>query len=92
MRVDRLLTTGGLTGRDLVHEAAPAARILSYLNAARRRGDAPAEIRAAVDEVAALVGDRLGTDPAAWGRVTARLTERDPDRDPVCPVSCLMEP
>lgn len=91
-QMDRLLTAGRLTGRDLVHEAAPAALILSYLNAARRRGDASAQARHAVDEVAAPVRDRLGADPVAWARVSARLTEQDPGWDPVSPVSCLLEP
>ncbi|MFD4140145.1 hypothetical protein ACFWSO_14390, partial [Streptomyces sp. NPDC058572] len=47
-QLDHLLAAGHLSGRYLVHEAAPAALVLSYLNAARRRTDAPRQIRAAV--------------------------------------------
>ncbi|MFJ8696284.1 hypothetical protein ACIRED_25715, partial [Streptomyces roseolilacinus] len=88
--LDDLLETGRLTGRDLVHEAAPAAVVLAYLNRARRRRDAPGEVRAAVAETARLVRDRLGGDPGAWHRVTGRLTERDGGWDPVVPVPSLL--
>lgn len=85
-----LLSTGQLTGADLVHEVAPAAVVLSFLDRARRRSDAPAEVRSAVSETAALVRDRLGEDTAAWHRVFARLAGQAPGHDPVVPVSALL--
>ncbi|WP_166028313.1 hypothetical protein [Streptomyces chilikensis] len=88
--LDHLLESGQLTGRDLVHEAAPAAVVLAYLNRARLRRDAPVEVRAAVTETERLVRDRLGGDPAAWRRVAARLTEREPDRRQLAPVPSLL--
>ncbi|OEJ97559.1 hypothetical protein [Streptomyces thermolilacinus] len=88
--LDRLLETGQLTGRDLVHEAAPAAVVLAYLNRARRRRDAPAEVRAAVAETERLVRERLGDDPGAWRRVAARLTEREPAWEAHTPVPALL--
>ncbi|MEU2158175.1 hypothetical protein ABZ532_24745 [Streptomyces sp. NPDC019396] len=91
-QLDVLLEAGHLSGHYLVHEAAPATLVLWYLNAALRRADAPARIPAAVEAAAALVRDRLGTDREAWRRVTARLTERDPDWDPLAPVASLLTP
>ncbi|MER6612010.1 hypothetical protein [Streptomyces xantholiticus] len=88
--IDHLLTTGQLTGRDLIHEAAPAAVVLSCLGAAQRRSDAPAEVRTALRAAADLVRDRLGDDADAWHRVFARLTEQVPDQDPVVPVAALL--
>ncbi|GGW39399.1 hypothetical protein [Streptomyces xantholiticus] len=88
--IDHLLTTGQLTGRDLIHEAAPAAVVLSCLNGAQRRSDAPAEVHTALAAVADLVRDRLGDDADAWHRVFARLTEQVPDKDPVVPVAALL--
>jgi hypothetical protein len=88
--LDHLLASGQLTGRDLVDEAAPAAVVLAYLNRARLRRDAPEEVRAALTETERLVRERLGGDPAAWHRVTARLTEREPDRQQLVPVRSLL--
>ncbi|WOI60738.1 hypothetical protein [Streptomyces fradiae] len=88
--LDRLLETGRLTGRDLVHEAAPAAVVLAYLNRARLRRDAPAEVGAALAETERLVRGRLAGDAAAWQRVVARLTERDPRWRPSTPVPDLL--
>ncbi|WP_436988080.1 hypothetical protein [Streptomyces sp. enrichment culture] len=88
--LDHLLETGQLTGRDLVHEAAPAAVVLAYLNRARLRRDAPREVRAAVAETERLVRERLADDPDAWRRVAARLTEREPAWDALSPVPSLL--
>ncbi|WP_437109982.1 hypothetical protein [Streptomyces sp. enrichment culture] len=88
--LDHLLESAQLTGRDLVHEAAPAAVVLAYLNRARLRRDAPAEVRVAVAETERLVGERLGGDAPAWRRVAARLTEREPDWEPLAPVPSLL--
>ncbi|MGW8883823.1 hypothetical protein [Streptomyces sp. NPDC055749] len=91
--LDHLLRTGRLTARDLIHEAAPAAVVLGYLNRARRRSDAPEEVRTALGEVAELVRERLGDDTGAWYRVFARLTEREqPDRVPAAVSSLLAAP
>ncbi|MFV8132682.1 hypothetical protein [Streptomyces syringium] len=90
VQLDHLLGAGLVTGPELVGEVAPAALVLGYLNAARRRTDAPAAVRAALEEVAALVRDRLGTDAAAWRRVFDRLTERDPGWEPIGPVASLL--
>ncbi|WP_405662546.1 hypothetical protein OG379_13925 [Streptomyces sp. NBC_01166] len=73
-QLDGLLTTGLLTGADLLSLATPAVRMLAYLNAAGRRTDAPPEAAAARAELAVLVRTRLGTDGAAWARVARRLT------------------
>ncbi|WP_338930586.1 hypothetical protein WEB32_01965 [Streptomyces netropsis] len=92
VRLDHLLGVGLVTGPELVAEAAPAALVLGYLNAARRRADAPAPVRAALQEVATLVRDRLGTDAEGWRRVFDRLTERDPGWEPLSPVGSLLAP
>ncbi|MGP3991987.1 hypothetical protein [Streptomyces sp. 3N207] len=88
--LDHLLQTGQLTGRDLIHEVAPAAIVLSYLNRARRRSDAPKEVHAALAEATRLVSDRLGEDTSAWQRVFTKLTERTPAWNPVVAVSALV--
>jgi hypothetical protein len=88
--IDGLLSTGQLTGADLIHEVAPAAVVLSFLSRARRRSDAPAEVRSAVSRTAALVRDRLGDDTGAWHRVFARLAGQAPGHDPAVPVSALL--
>ncbi|MFD7233892.1 hypothetical protein ACFWAT_01110 [Streptomyces syringium] len=90
VQLDHLLGAGLLTGPELVDDAAPAALVLAYLNAARHRTDAPAPVRAALAEVATLVRGRLGTDAAAWRRVVDRLTERDPGWNPLSPVASLI--
>ncbi|MCX5195455.1 hypothetical protein OOK31_16345 [Streptomyces sp. NBC_00249] len=90
-QLDGLLASGALTGSDLLHTAAPAAVTLAYLGAAGRRTDAPAQAGAALAELTGLVAARLGTDPDAWSRVTARLTGRDPGWDPMSPVAALLE-
>ncbi|MFH7595652.1 hypothetical protein WDV06_11200 [Streptomyces racemochromogenes] len=90
VQFDGMLASGHLTGDDLVHAVAPAGQVLAYLGTAARRADAPPRARAALTALAALVGDRLAADPGAWGRVTARLTGRDPDWDPVSPVAGLL--
>ncbi|MEW2453106.1 hypothetical protein [Streptomyces albus] len=77
VQFDGLLASGVLSAGDLLHVAAPAAQVLAYLNSAARRGDAPAPAGEALRELAVLVRSRLGTDAAAWRRVTARLTGRD---------------
>ncbi|MFF0745944.1 hypothetical protein ACFYVL_36685 [Streptomyces sp. NPDC004111] len=89
-QLDGLLTAGLLSGADLLHLAAPAARMLAFLNAADRRTDAPPQAGAARTELAALVRERLGTDPAAWARVADRLTGRDPRWDPLSTVAALL--
>lgn len=89
-QLDGLLGSGILTGPDLVHLAAPAARVLAYLGSAARRTDAPAEAGAALAELAGLVRSRLGTDAEAWARVTDRLTGRDPGWEPMSPVAALL--
>ncbi|MFJ8159769.1 hypothetical protein ACIRBY_02440 [Streptomyces sp. NPDC096136] len=89
-QLDGLLASGGLTGDDLLYTAAPAARILAYLNTGARRPDAPPQAAAALDGLGALVGSRLAADPAAWDRAVARLAGRDPHWDPVSPVSALL--
>ncbi|GAA2482504.1 hypothetical protein GCM10010406_18500 [Streptomyces thermolineatus] len=92
VQLDHLLGTGHLGGADMVREVAPAALVLDYLNGAGRRTDAPARVGAALAETAVLVRDRLGVDAAAWRRVVARLTERDPHWDPLAPVASLLAP
>ncbi|MFE5487910.1 hypothetical protein [Streptomyces sp. NPDC056527] len=72
--LDHLLRTGELTGRDLVHDAVPAAVVLSYLGRARRRSDAPEEVHVALEEVTRLVAERLGDNTHAWRDVYTRLT------------------
>ncbi|MFI9724300.1 hypothetical protein ACIHFE_32465 [Streptomyces sp. NPDC052396] len=89
-QLDGLLDSGILTGSDLLHLAAPAALMLAYLGSAARRTDAPAEAGAALTELAGLVRARLGTDAAAWTRVTNRLTGRDPQWEPMSPVALLL--
>ncbi|WP_329114369.1 hypothetical protein [Streptomyces sp. NBC_01353] len=90
--LDSLLTTGQLTGRDLVHLAAPAAVVLSYLNRARRRSDAPEDVHVALTEVTLLVAERLGHDTDAWQRVHARLTAPTTDRSPAFALPALLSP
>ncbi|MEU3405091.1 hypothetical protein ABZ766_14295 [Streptomyces sp. NPDC006670] len=89
-QLDGLLASGALTPDDLLRTAAPAARMLAYLNTAARRPDAPPAARTALAALAALVGSRLAADPAAWAAVVSRLTGRDPGWDPVSPVSVLL--
>ncbi|SEF50036.1 hypothetical protein SAMN05216223_101132 [Actinacidiphila yanglinensis] len=89
-QIDGLLSAGMLTGTDLLHTAAPAARILAYLSSAARRTDTPAGATAALEELAGLVRTRLGADPASWARVTERLTGRDPGWEPMAPVVELL--
>ncbi|MFI8292241.1 hypothetical protein ACIGBL_24180 [Streptomyces sp. NPDC085614] len=89
--LDQLLRTGQLTGRDLVHEAAPAAVVLAYLGRARRRADAPAEVRTALRAASAVVRHALGDDAGAWQHVYARLTEQTTDPGPVGPVASLSD-
>ncbi|MEU9861553.1 hypothetical protein AB0D99_11795 [Streptomyces sp. NPDC047971] len=88
--LDHLLRTGQLTGRDLVHEVAPAAVVLSCLNRARRRADAPEAVHVALAEVARLVTERLGHDTGAWQRVHARLTAPADDRSAAVAVPELL--
>ncbi|MGW1893939.1 hypothetical protein ACWCP6_27345 [Streptomyces sp. NPDC002004] len=89
-QLDGLLTSGNLTGADLLHLAAPAALMLAYLGAAARRTDAPAEAGTALSELAGLVRTRLGTDEEGWARVAGRLTGRDPGWEPISPVVELL--
>ncbi|MFF4643486.1 hypothetical protein [Streptomyces sp. NPDC001389] len=89
-QLDGLLASGGLTGDDLLHTAAPAARILAYLNTAARRADAPPQAGAVLTGLGALVGSRLAADPGTWDRAVARLAGRDSHWDPVSPVSALL--
>ncbi|MEW1862374.1 hypothetical protein AB0399_18700 [Streptomyces sp. NPDC088194] len=89
-QLDGLLTSGLLTATDLLDVAAPAALVLDYLGSAARRTDAPSEAAAALAALARLVRVRLGSDEAAWARVTARLTGRDPRWEPVSPVDALL--
>ncbi|SEB64576.1 hypothetical protein [Streptomyces sp. TLI_105] len=89
-QLDGLLTARLLDGADLVRLAAPAARLLAYLGAAARRTDAPPEAAVARTVLADLVHSGLGTDPAAWHRVTERLTGLDPEWDPVSTVEALL--
>ncbi|MFF4367018.1 hypothetical protein [Streptomyces sp. NPDC001594] len=89
-QLDGLLASGALAPDDLLRTAAPAARMLAYLNTAARRPDAPPAARTALAALAALVGGRLAADPAAWAAVVSRLTGRDPGWDPVSPVSVLL--
>ncbi|QID36508.1 hypothetical protein G3260_002696 [Streptomyces albus] len=91
VQFDGLLASGMLSAGDLLHVAAPAAQVLAYLNSAARRGDAPAPAGEALRELAVLVRSRLGTDETAWRRVTARLTGRDAQWDPVSPVAALLD-
>ncbi|MFF2195520.1 hypothetical protein ACFVXK_21675, partial [Streptomyces sp. NPDC058157] len=89
-QLDGLLASGALTPDDLLHTAAPAARVLAYLSTAARRPDAPPGARTALAALAALTGSRPAADPAAWAAVVSRLTGRDPGWDPVSPVSVLL--
>ncbi|MGM9335839.1 hypothetical protein [Streptomyces murinus] len=89
-QLDGLLTAGLLDGTDLVRLAAPAALLLAYLGSAARRTDAPSEAAEARTVLADLVRSGLGTDPAAWHRVAARLTGLDPEWDPVSTVEALL--
>ncbi|MEW2414802.1 hypothetical protein AB0953_13885 [Streptomyces sp. NPDC046866] len=87
---DGLLASGHLEASDLLDGVAPAALVLAYLSGASRRSDAPPQARAAVEALAGLVAARLGTDPEAWARVTARLTDRDPNWPPLSPITTLL--
>ncbi|MEV5510173.1 hypothetical protein [Streptomyces orinoci] len=89
-QLDGLLNSGILTGSHLLHQAAPAAQLLAYLNSAARRTDAPAEADAALAELAGLVRSCLGSDAEAWERVVRRLTGRDPDWDSMSTVAMLL--
>ncbi|MBA9051080.1 hypothetical protein [Streptomyces murinus] len=89
-QLDGLLTAGLLDGTDLVRLAAPATLLLAYLGSAARRTDAPPEAAEARTVLADLVRSGLGTDPAAWHRVAARLTGLDPEWDPVSTVEALL--
>ncbi|WP_143659824.1 hypothetical protein [Streptomyces pharetrae] len=89
-QLDGLLTAGLLDGADLVRLAAPAGRLLAYLGAAARRTDAPPEAAEARTLLGDLVRSNLGTDPAAWCRVTQRLTGLDPEWDPFSTVEALL--
>ncbi|MEU9057341.1 hypothetical protein AB0D13_00230 [Streptomyces sp. NPDC048430] len=89
-QLDGLLTSGLLTGADLLSLATPAVRMLAYLNAAGRRTDAPAEAAAARAELAVLVRTRLGTDGAAWARVARRLTGGATEWEPLSTVTALL--
>ncbi len=89
-QLDGLLTAGLLDGTDLVRLAAPAALLLAYLGSAARRTDAPPGAAEARTVLADLVRSGLGTDPAAWHRVAARLTGLDPEWDPVSTVAALL--
>ncbi|MER5610529.1 hypothetical protein [Streptomyces sp. NPDC002215] len=90
-QLDGLLTAGLLTGADLLSQAAPAARILTYLSGTARRTDAPPEAAAARTGLAELVRSRLGTDERAWARVAERLTGQDPEWEPMSPVAALLD-
>ncbi|MEU6466031.1 hypothetical protein [Streptomyces sp. NPDC046976] len=89
-QLDGLLSAGLLDGADLVRLAAPAALLLAYLGSAARRTDAPPEAAGARTVLADLVRSGLGTDPAAWHRVAARLTGLDAGWDPVSTVEALL--
>ncbi|MEV7505860.1 hypothetical protein [Streptomyces sp. NPDC093018] len=89
-QLDGLLSAGLLDGADLVRLAAPAALLLAYLGSAARRTDAPPEAAEARTVLADLVRSGLGTDPAAWHRVAARLTGLDADWDPLSTVEALL--
>ncbi|MFB8034608.1 hypothetical protein ACFC5Z_17025 [Streptomyces sp. NPDC056004] len=89
-QLDGLLAAGLLTGADLLSQAAPAARILTYLSGTARRTDAPTEAAAARTGLAELVRSRLGTDERAWARVAERLTGQDPEWEPMSPVAALL--
>ncbi|MFD7628238.1 hypothetical protein ACFV7Q_19730 [Streptomyces sp. NPDC059851] len=88
-QLDGLLASGHLGAADLLHQVAPAARVLAYLGGASRRTDAPAAAAEALAELTALVGTRLGTDPEAWERIVGRLTGRDPQWDGMSTVAAL---
>ncbi|MFD7326242.1 hypothetical protein ACFV9D_35050 [Streptomyces sp. NPDC059875] len=88
--LDHLLRAEQLTGRDLIRHAAPTTIVLSYLNRARRRSDAPKEVHNALSEAAELVRDRLGDEPRTWQRLYAVLTEQASDWDPEVSTSELM--
>ncbi|MFB7215373.1 hypothetical protein [Streptomyces sp. NPDC056255] len=90
-QLDGLLAAGLLTGADLLSQAAPAARILTYLSGTARRTDAPPEAAAARTGLAELVRSRLGTDERAWARVAERLTGLDPEWEPMSPVAALLD-
>ncbi len=89
-QLDGLLASGSLDGADLLHQAAPAVLILAYLSSASRRTGAPPQALAALDALGGLVDSRLGADPAAWERVIARLTGRDPRWNAVSPIADLL--
>ncbi|GAA2464488.1 hypothetical protein GCM10023100_77670 [Actinocorallia cavernae] len=89
-QLDGLLTAGLLDAADLVRLAAPAALLLAYLGSAARRTDAPPDAAEARTVLADLVRCGLGMDPAAWHRVAARLTGRDPQWDPGSTVEALL--
>ncbi|WP_158822182.1 hypothetical protein [Streptomyces sp. NRRL F-5727] len=89
-QLDGLLTAGLLDATDLLHLAAPAARLLAYLGAAARRTDAPPQAAEARAALAELVRSGPGTDPTAWRRIAERLTGLDPAWDPVSTVEALL--
>ncbi|MFB9601592.1 hypothetical protein ACFFTQ_01215 [Streptomyces roseofulvus] len=89
-QLDGLLTAGLLDATDLLHLAAPAARLLAYLAEAARRTDAPPQAAGARALLAELVRSGPGTDPTAWRRVAQRLTGLDPAWDPVSTVEALL--
>ncbi|MFE6225048.1 hypothetical protein [Streptomyces sp. NPDC057854] len=89
-QLDGLLTAGLLAAHDLLHLAAPAARLLAYLGAAARRTDAPPQTAEARTALAELVRTGPGTDPTAWRRIADRLTGLDPEWNPVSTVKDLL--
>ncbi|MFF5475616.1 hypothetical protein [Streptomyces achromogenes] len=89
-QLDGPLRAGLLDGADLARLAAPAARLLAYLGAAARRTDALPEIAEARALLAGLVRTGLGTDPAAWHGVARRLTDLDPEWNPITTAEALL--
>jgi hypothetical protein len=88
--LDEVLEENALSGRRLARETSPAARVLRYLEASRRRPGAPSSAAAARTELAALIRSRLGSDPAAWRLVLRRLTGREPGWNELTDIEALL--
>ncbi|MFG2210225.1 hypothetical protein [Streptomyces sp. NPDC048638] len=85
--LDAFLERGLLTADDLLHRTDGANRVLHYLGETALRQELPTPVRsvtrAATEELAALLTRHLGTDRAAWQRLFAALTRKDPHWPPM---------
>ncbi|MFJ8741227.1 hypothetical protein ACIRL2_17805 [Embleya sp. NPDC127516] len=93
IHLDLLVTTGLLTGHDLVHRARGAASVLRWIAEAAVRIEADPALRAAADEarteIAALIETHLGDDTTKWSRAFAALAGCDPTWSPEAPGSTI---